>query len=41
MVSELFEMLDSVWDQIGIEDRRIKMTTLEDGKNIIPLLHLL
>ena len=32
IVSELFELLDSVQDQIGIVDWGIKMTTLEDGK---------
>ena len=31
VVSELFELLDSVRDQIGIVDWGIKMTTLEDG----------
>ena len=41
MVSELLEMLDSARDQIGIVDWGIKMTTLEDGRNIIPLLHLI
>ena len=29
VVSELFELLDSVQDQIGIVDQEIKMTTLE------------
>ena len=33
VVSELFEMLDSVRDQIGIVDWGIKMTTLEDGRD--------
>ena len=32
VVSELFELLDSVQDQIGIVNWGIKMTTLEDGK---------
>ena len=32
VVSELFELLDSVQDQIGIVDWGIKMSTLEDGK---------
>ena len=32
VVSEVFELLDSVQDQIGIVDWGIKMTTLEDGK---------
>ena len=35
MVSELFEMRDSVQDRIGIVEWGIKMTTLEDGRNII------
>ena len=33
VVSELFEMLDSVRNQIGIVDWGIKMTTLEDGRH--------
>ena len=33
VVSELFELLDSVQDQIGIVDWGIKMSTLEDGKH--------
>ena len=33
-VSELFEMLDSVKVEIGILDWGIKMTTLEDGKDV-------
>ena len=40
VVSGLFEMLDSVQDQIGIVDWGIKITKLKDGRNIIPLLHL-
>ena len=32
VVSELFELSDSVQDQIGIVDWGIKMTTLKDGK---------
>ena len=40
VVSELFEILDSVWDQMGIVDWSIKMTMFEDGTNIIPMLHL-
>ena len=36
VVSELFELLDSVQDQIGIVDWGIKMTTLEDGKQCSP-----
>ena len=35
MVSELFEMLDSVRDQIGIVDWDMEMTTLEDDRNDI------
>ena len=35
VVSELFELLDSVRDQIGIVDWGIKMTTLEDGMHLI------
>ena len=31
IVSELFQLLDSVRDQIGIVDWGIKMTTMEDG----------
>ena len=31
VVSELFELLNSVQDQIGIVDWGIKMSTLEDG----------
>ena len=31
VVSELFQLFDSVKDQIGIADWGIKMTTLEDG----------
>ena len=38
VVSELFELLDSVQDQIGIVDWGIKMTTLEDGKQCNPLI---
>lgn len=30
-VTELFELFESVRDQIGIVDWGIKMTTLEDG----------
>ena len=41
VVSELFEMQDSARNQTGIVDWGIKMTTLEDGKNDIPLLLLL
>ena len=33
VVSELFELLDSVQDQIGIVEWEIKMSTLEDGKH--------
>ena len=33
VVSELFELLDSVQDQIRIVDWGIKMSTLEDGKH--------
>ena len=33
VVSELFELLDSVKDQIGIVDWGIEMSTLEDGKH--------
>ena len=32
IVSELFQLLDSVRDQIGIVDWGIKMTTMEDGE---------
>ena len=32
VVSELFELLDSVQDQIGIVDWEIKMSTHEDGR---------
>ncbi len=35
IVSELFELLESVRDQIGIMDWGIKMTTLEDGMFIL------
>ena len=31
VVSELFQLLDSVRDRIGIVDWGIKMTTMEDG----------
>ena len=31
-MSELFQLLDSVRDQIGIVDWGIKMTTMEDGE---------
>ncbi len=31
VVSELFQVFDSVKDQVGILDWGIKMTTLEDG----------
>ena len=31
IVSELFQLLDSVQDQIGIVDWGIKMTTMEDS----------
>ena len=34
IVSELFELLESVRDQIGIVDWGIKMTTLEDGMEL-------
>ena len=40
VVSELFEMLDSVRDEIGIVDWGIKMTTLEDGGYSFSLLYL-
>ena len=40
VVSELFEMLDSVQDQIVIVDWGIKITMLEDSRNIIPLSYL-
>ena len=33
-VSELFQLLDSVRDQIGIVDWGIKMTTMEDGVSV-------
>ena len=36
VVNELFELLDSVQDQIGIVDWGIKMITLEDGKQCNP-----
>ena len=41
VVSELFEMQDSSRNQIGIVNWGIKMTTLKDGRNDIPLLLLL
>ncbi len=34
VVSELFQLFDSVKHEIGILDWGIKMTTLEDGKPI-------
>ena len=38
-VSELFEMLDSVKVEIGILDWGIKMTTLEDGMDVLYTLY--
>ena len=36
VVGELFKLLDSVQDQIGIVDWGIKISTLEDGKQCSP-----
>ena len=38
VVSELFELLDSVQDQIGIVDWGIKMSTFEDCNPLITCL---
>ena len=35
IVSELFQLLDSVRDRIGIMDWGIKMTTMEDGGCVV------
>ena len=34
-MSELFQLLDSVRDRIGIVDWGIKMTTMEDGGYVV------
>ena len=34
-MSELFQLLDSVRDRIGIVDWGIKMTTMEDGGCVV------
>ena len=39
MVSELFQLLNSMRDQLGIQDWGLKMTTLEDGEGPIPRPH--